>query len=50
MELNEILLNDSSKRLISILTIGIVTIIILWTLLFLKNRKLKEKIKRLEDN
>ena len=41
--------NDSSQRIISILSIGFVTITILWILMFLKSRKLKAKIKRLEN-
>ena len=48
MELNDILANSSSERIISILGIGFVTMTILWVLLFLKSRKFKAKIKHLE--
>jgi len=38
-----------SDKMISVLSIGLITILILWLLLYLKSRKLKTKIKRLEN-
>ncbi len=38
-----------SDKMISVLSIGLITILILWLLLYLKSRKLKAKIKRLEN-
>ncbi|REE07837.1 hypothetical protein DFQ09_11031 [Winogradskyella pacifica] len=43
------ILDGSSQRMISILGIGFVTMTILWALQYLKSRKLKEKIKQLEN-
>lgn len=44
-----VLIYDASQQIISILSIGFVTMTILWVLSFLKSRKLKAKIKQLED-
>lgn len=41
--------NLNSGKTISILSIGFVTMTILWLLSFLKSRKLQAKIKRLEN-
>ncbi|MUU77249.1 hypothetical protein [Winogradskyella endarachnes] len=41
---------NTTNKLISILSVALVTMIILWFLQFLKNRKLKAKIKDLERN
>jgi len=49
MNLAAIIIEDSSQKIISILGIGFVTMTILWVLLFLKSRKLKTKIKHLEN-
>lgn len=46
--LSDVLANESSERMISILSIGFVTMTILWVLSYFKSRKLKAKIKRLE--
>ncbi|MGJ8550398.1 hypothetical protein [Winogradskyella wichelsiae] len=41
-------LHEPSDKTVSILSIGLIVMIILWFLLFLKYRKLKEKVDRLE--
>jgi hypothetical protein len=45
----DILLNDTSERMISILVIGFVTLSILQLLNLIKVHKLKSKIKQLEN-
>jgi hypothetical protein len=45
----DILLNDTSERMISILVIGFVTLSILLLLNLIKVHKLKSKIKQLEN-
>ncbi len=40
---------SNSDKIISVLLISLITIAILWLFLFLKSRKLKAKIKRLEN-
>lgn len=41
---------NTTDKLISILSIALVTMIILWFLQFLQNRKLKARIKNLKHN
>lgn len=43
------ILDESALRIINILGIGFVTITILWVFLFFKFRKMKTKIKYLEN-
>jgi hypothetical protein len=40
---------NTSEKLVSILTIALVTMIILWVLQFIKTKKLKAKISSLEN-
>ncbi len=46
---SEALSNNTSVKIINILSIGFVTMTILWILSFLKSKKLKAKIKHLEN-
>ncbi len=46
----DVLVDDTSKRIISILCIAFVTILCLLILSLFKSRKLKTKLKDLEEN